>query len=245
MLLPNNILYAGDPLVYKPTRFAGNLKGWWSGIDPLANGTLPADSSALSTWKDKSANGNDFLQATMGLQPLFKRSAVNNLAGVLFAGGQYMKAPVIATLPHSFTFLVQSASTDVQVAFFNGYILSSNGYGYVYDATASPDSRGILDGGSGSVKDDGTVTSNFEVITIGWDGTNSHLRVNGIDQDIISPTLAPVLPTTNLYLGVDNPDPSFSDYLTGYICEMIARNSWVTSNVQADEKYIISTYQIT
>lgn len=234
-----------DASHYNPARNPGNLKGWWSALDPAGNGSLPADNSLLATWKDKSGNGNDFLQATGGFQPTFKTSAVNNLAGILFSGGRYMKAPVVATLQHSITLLVQSSSSVTQFPCFNGYVLSNDGYGYMYDGSASPASRAIFDAGSGIVKDDGEITANFEVITIGWDGTNSHLRVNGIDQAINSPTTAPALPTTNLYLGVDNPDPSFSDYLTGYICEMIVRNSWATSNVQADEKYIISTYGIT
>lgn len=244
MLLPTNILYAGDPLAYKPTRFAGNLKGWWSILDPAANGTLPANNSVLSTWKDKSGNGNDYLQATGGLQPTFKTSVVNNLPGLSFSGGQYMKAPVISTLLHSVTFLVQSALMTSQVPFFNGYILSHDGYGYIYDGTAVPASRAILDGNTLAAKDDGNVTSNFEVITIGWDGTNSHLRVNGVDQFIAFATAAPTLPTINLYLGVDNPDPSFSDYLTGYVCEMIFRNAYNLGNIQADEAYILGTYGI-
>lgn len=236
-----------DASHYMPARFPSNLKGWWSALDPLANGSLPVDSSTLPSWKDKSANGNNFSQLTLGLMPTFKRSVVNNLAGILFSGGQYMKAPVIATLTHSITCLVQSSDLilgDIQFPFYNGDELSNNGYGYNYDNGVSPGLRGVFYAPT-DYKDNGNLTTNFEVITIGWDGAMAYLRVNGINHVITTPTAAPVLPTGNLYLGVDNPDPGFAYFLNGYVCEIIARNSWVLSNVQADEKYIISTYGIT
>lgn len=246
MLTPNVSFYAGGPFNYKPTQFPTTLKGWWSAKNPLANSTIPADGSALALLKDLSANANDFSQIIGGLQPIYKRSVFNSQPAISFPANRYLEATLVAGLQHSITLVLQSSNTDlgaILVAVFNGDILAGNGYGYIYDNGISPGQRGIFYAPT-EFKDNGNLTTNFEVVTIGWDGVKSYLRVNGIDHVITDTTLAPVTPTGKLFLGVDNPDPSVSDYFDGYISEVIIRNKYDLSQVMADEKYLITNWGI-
>lgn len=246
MLNPISFFYLGDPFNYKPTRFPTTLKGWWNSKNPLGDFSIPADGTPLGTLKDLSANINDFSQVIGGLQPFYKRSILNGQPAILFPGNHYLKANLITGSQHSITLVIQSSDMElgnILVAVFNGNAVANNGYGYAYDNGVSPGKRSILFAPA-TIKDDGNLTTNFEVITIGWDGVKSYLRVNGIDQVINDSATPPVAPTGNLYLGVDNPDPSISDYFDGYICEVIVRNTYLIEEVMADEKYLLTNWGI-
>lgn len=88
----------------------GTLKGWFDACDLRL-----ADGASVTTWADKSGNGND---ATAGTSPVYKTGIQNGLPGVLFtaASSQFLAANGLASiqngadLPVSVALVVRSVS---------------------------------------------------------------------------------------------------------------------------------------
>lgn len=52
--------------------------------DPANNGIQPSNGTALSTWTDKSGNGNNFTQTTVSEYPTFTTNVFNSLPAISF-----------------------------------------------------------------------------------------------------------------------------------------------------------------
>ena len=59
---------------------------WLDAADPAGNGVWPADSSSLTTWVDKSIQGNNFTQSTSASKPTFQKNILGNLPAILGNG---------------------------------------------------------------------------------------------------------------------------------------------------------------
>lgn len=70
---------------FNPKQVTG-LRLWLDATDPAANGTQPADGTAVSTWTDKSGQANNVTQATGSLQPIYKLNIINAKPVVRFDG---------------------------------------------------------------------------------------------------------------------------------------------------------------
>lgn len=87
--------------------------------DPLNTGSQPSNGTAISTWYDKSGNGNNLIQATGGKQPSFAVNSFNKTPGVSFnyanEDGLYSTtAPILSAPQGSWTiyYVVNLLSTN-------------------------------------------------------------------------------------------------------------------------------------
>lgn len=89
---------------FVPTNISGCIL-WLDGTDPAGNGSPPSDGTSISTWVDKSGQGNNFTQGTSARQPVFKTGVVNSAASIKFvrANNNYL-------IQSGTTFLTSGAS---------------------------------------------------------------------------------------------------------------------------------------
>jgi hypothetical protein len=71
---------------YFNPRQVGGLRLWLDATDPAGNGTQPANASSVSSWVDKSGNGNTVTQATGANQPTYRTNVLNGKPVVRFDG---------------------------------------------------------------------------------------------------------------------------------------------------------------
>jgi len=139
-----------------------NLKLWLSAADPSTildpSGVQVVNGSSVATWKDKSGNAANAVQATGTAQPIFSSNAQNGFGAVVFQNNtQYMTGPsgayqtivsARAMLGTSYQYLFSSpALSDFSVRFTGGattvkYTDGPNGNDWNYN-TGSPTSMWI------------------------------------------------------------------------------------------------------
>ena len=100
-----------------------------------------ADGAAVSSWKDTSGNGHEFVQATSSKQPTFvlSESSFNNMPAVRFDGGDSLGLPFNANLnTNQFTiFVVPAVSSDTnapEMVIDNSTSPSSTSKGFAFAA---------------------------------------------------------------------------------------------------------------
>lgn len=71
---------------YFNPRQVGSLRLWLDATDPAGNGIQPANASAVSSWVDKSGNGNTVTQGTGANQPVYQTGVLNGKPVVRFDG---------------------------------------------------------------------------------------------------------------------------------------------------------------
>lgn len=119
----NTYLPSGHPYLsaapgsFSPTSITGaGLQVWLDGADPLGTGTAPADTTAISTWSDKSGNGYNFTATTAALySTTYKAPYFNNS----YYTSTYTAAPVTETGFIVFR-LNSSASPQIIIGTVNG-----------------------------------------------------------------------------------------------------------------------------
>jgi hypothetical protein len=109
-----------------------NLQLWLTTADPTtiltSTGAQAANGNAVATWKDKSPNGANAVQATAGNQPVYQTNQLNGFGGMIFQNtNQYMTGAsgayqtIVSTrsmLGASYQYLFSSpANTDFSVRF--------------------------------------------------------------------------------------------------------------------------------
>jgi hypothetical protein len=77
---------ASNAQLFKPTQVTGCVM-WLDGADPNNTGTPPANGATISTWTDKSGNGNS---ASGGTSPTYNSRGINNLGVVSFNGTSHV-----------------------------------------------------------------------------------------------------------------------------------------------------------
>jgi len=82
---------------FDPKKING-LQFWVDGMDPLNNGSAPSNDTVITTWSDKSGNGND---ATGGNSPKF-----NNNSIVFDGGSNFLQTPITANPVNETIFIV-------------------------------------------------------------------------------------------------------------------------------------------
>ncbi len=71
---------------YVNPRQLSGLNLWLDATDPAANGTQPANASAVSSWVDKAGLGNTVTQGTGANQPTYRTNVLNGKPVVRFDG---------------------------------------------------------------------------------------------------------------------------------------------------------------
>jgi len=110
---------------FQPTKLPA-CRLWLDAQDVNADGTTPADLSAVSTWVDKSANQNNATQGTGAAQPIYFDDYQGAGAALLFDSTKYLEG-VFSDLKtdQDWTFAVFGRTitlATVQAAFFIGAI---------------------------------------------------------------------------------------------------------------------------
>lgn len=161
---------------------------WLDGNDPNNNNTIPANGSAIATWKDKSKNGNNFTQSTGAQQPINLNNAIGNGRNMVNFGAsvfnQMDSTPINLTANFSLMMVLYPLST-------------SQGYAFNITTASTPElwvitqSNQIQIGLGGSANLFGVVPINaLSIITYTYDSTGfANLYVNGVFQ-INSSTLS-------------------------------------------------------
>ena len=103
-VVPTPVPVAPTPVpgsAFVPTQIA-NLAAWYDASDAT---TIAQTSGAVSSWRDKSGNGNTLVQATTSTMPTVGAN-IDGLGALTFGGGKYLTSSNA-----SFSHLVQNAST--------------------------------------------------------------------------------------------------------------------------------------
>lgn len=212
------------------------LQGWYDGNDVNGNGTAVADNTLISTCIDKSGLGHH-VTAVGSARPTFK-AAIQNGKGILrFDGVANTLTTTVFSSSTIFTITVVSKlsnTTPGPLAIYNGSS-GSNGYGYF-----SNTNRGILFGGH-TEKDDGAVTTNYEIVTITYDGSTSLMYLNGVSQSLTNAATAPGAPTGTFAIG----SQGAGNFWVGDIAEIIFRSTYLsTQYLQPEWAYLSGKWGI-
>ena len=112
-------------LLTSPTQISG-CKLWLDGADPNGNGVIPSNGASISTWRDKSGNGNN---ATAGTSPLYNSTGANNLGVISFNGSsQFLNTQDLYSNRSFVIFAIvrRQASISTNNAFLGGSGNSAN-----------------------------------------------------------------------------------------------------------------------
>lgn len=136
-----------------------------------------ADGAAVSSWSDGTGNSRHAVQATGGLQPIYRASGVNARPAVQFDGvDDFLASAAFTSLPQPYTLVVVARPTSVASgaimalgtgATFIGVGLASSNYalgtGALLSGTAASAAAhlmvGFANGGSSTLRVDGTTVA--------------------------------------------------------------------------------------
>jgi len=100
---------------------------WLDGSDPLANGTIVADGTSMSSWIDKS--GNNFNFTALGYLPFYKNNLFGSYSGLNFNGSNVGVTSTINYTNNCTFALVMSIPPDIAVS--GGIFSINNLYGNI------------------------------------------------------------------------------------------------------------------
>lgn len=231
---------------FDPNSIAG-LVSWYRADTKVLNG------SNVSTWTDKSGNGNDLVQGTAGAQPAWNASTASfgNKPTVGFTNGKFLATSGNTTYGPFTWFIVFSATVDGYVGMrgpsgalfaerFCTSDVSYDGLGTIVTrrlATVTASTKNL----SASWGSDGVVRT----ATWRFDGTHAGhiIRLNGTQQTTTdgSRTADPTVALQAQKIAV--PDNDSADTLVGTIAEEIIYNSALSNGDCATvEAYLKSRY---
>jgi hypothetical protein len=224
---------------FKSPKYIGGCSLWLDGADPAGTGVIPANGATVSTWVDKSGNGNNASTAagTLTYSSRFK--------SILFNGSSYYTLPngTISSGSANFTIFAVCRPTNI------------GGYSYVYfagngsagQATALifyPDGQiengfwtdfmGIASAGSVAI-------NNSYMFTSFYNGTRTLYR-NGSSIVSGTPTVSKNTASANNCIGSINGSTIFY----GTISELIVFNVALdTTTRQGIEAYLAQKWELT
>ena len=117
----NNVFFNKVPYYsqFRPTSIS-NCQLWLDGADPAGNGVVPANSSVITTWTDKTGNGNS---GTGGVSPTYSAPA----KALIFDGSTtFLQTPVTAVPINETVFAVFTPTVLPTVANKLNDILGTN-----------------------------------------------------------------------------------------------------------------------
>lgn len=264
---------AGAPIAeWKPTDIAG-CQLWLDALDLNANGDLDTgweiDNTAVPTWKDKSGNGRDLSQETVGNQPALRWAAAaavgskTYLPSLTFGGDDYVF--------RSTDLLSGTAGTVIAVLkMFNlgGYqtvFCASDEGAYNYHlftrsyTDATGDSMNVVQrNGESAANTDyvngATATAANTPYIMVWQssGTAYAMRLNGTTLELEVVTGGNTGDWLSDTTGIDNicigalKDNAVNDYLRAYVAEIIYYDSALgSSDIATVESYLAAKWGIT
>lgn len=163
---------------FSPANIAG-LEGWWKASDLAL-----ADGAAVSSWTDRSGNGNDLVQVVGAGQPLYKTNVLNGQPVVRFDGidDNLHAAFTALAQPNTIIGVLKLAATTAKWVWDsfndgshrNGLEIKAGPVWALYAGSAEP-SFGVPE------------TTNAHVIVARYNGASSFGRVDGAQTALATP----------------------------------------------------------
>ena len=246
-LVPNKVKPTPYYTFFSPRQIPG-LVVWLDGADPAGNGVIPANGATVSTWTDKSGNGNN---GTAVNTPTYALSS----KGVATSSGAYFTLPNGAfpfnDSSYTYFFVFTTTTTGSVNSLFGGGVpgstrstvavrLGTNGANNVIQTYWW--ANGIND-----LLVSNTYTANTISIAETWYATGSTrtITLNFAGSSTDSPAVpgARLQANTNNYLGLAYPGDGA---LTGFHYEFLVYNtSLSTSQRQLIESYLAQKWGLT
>ena len=246
-LVPNKVKPTPYYTQFSPRQIAG-LVIWLDGADPAGNGVIPANGSTISTWTDKSGNGNN---GTAVNTPTYSLSS----KGVATSSGAYFTLPNGAypfnDSSYTYFFVFTTTTTGSVNSLFGGGVpgttrstvavrLGTNGANNVIQTYWW--ANGIND-----LLVTNTYSANVISIAETWYATGSTrtitLNFTGSSTDSPAASGARLQANTNNYLGLAYPGDGA---LTGFHYEFLVYNtSLSTTQRQQVESYLAQKWGLT
>ena len=203
------------------------------------------DAAQLTAWYDinpQSPIKNHATRGTASANVLYEDDAINSLPAVYFSGtastNSNLAGTVINTINNAFSlFLVvkntETATGNWRAAFRNG---AAGGWAYQKDGQ-NPSKRDFVFPTVVDCYSSSNISTNSEVISMTYDGTNLDLLVNGTDEGPSTTTGTAVAPTTQYTVGNGGITAGTSPWM-GYIAEVIVFDR----ALKIEERDSIETY---
>ncbi len=212
------------------------------------------DGSNITTWYDNNSQAsekNDLSRAENDSAVIYSKRAANGLPAIYFNGTTYLAGNVINS--SNFTFFVVSkianpTSTGYDPVIANGYTDGTGSAGWSYRKYGSSTNyREIVFLGVTDVQSSAAFSSNLEVGSGSYDGSNSALYVNGTSQALSNSSGVTMLKNFNASTSSKFTvgGGTWSAFWTGYVAEVIIFNNVLQDyERQAIEKYLMKKYNI-
>lgn len=230
----------------------------WSPLDLKPDLWLRADrgitlnAGAVSDWADQSGTGNaSMMQSTGGAQPAFAPNAINGWPAVLFDGTtDYMTAQVTG-LGTSLTLIVVmrraalSALNAGAMSLLDGTANDFNRVSEftVYEKSASQNEIEVFRNsaaGANSPTHPGNGVAFMQ--TVRFDGTNSLLRVAGVDRTPVASS-GSFSAATNIQIGARWGGGVATSFWNGHIAEAVfVKRSIADDELNRMEAYVLARY---
>lgn len=153
---------------------------WLDANDPLGTGVVPADSTALSSWVDKSGFKRNAAQATGSQQPLVRTNIQAGKPVIRFDGtndvmstGSVMSLGANSTIIIAFKFITFTAIGCI----YNNVVGSSGSSQFGLHSDTSSGGRAYLY--NGAIAPIGVTNTTAKIVNVAWNGSSTQYSVNG------------------------------------------------------------------
>ena len=218
---------------------------WLDGQDPSGNGVIPSNGATISTWVDKTGNGNN---GSGGSAPTYSvGGAINGYNSLNFAGTSYYRSALATSMPSQTDltiFIVLQQTSYVSTTAAIEYLPTSSGSDHSNTtqliAFYAPTSSTICSYRAG-IQSTATTPANGTAycFTTLYDGTNNTVYLNGTAQTPVASS-----GTMNMMMqqiGSRWLSSTAADNFNGYIAEIITYPTNLSSSQIATVYQYIAT----
>jgi hypothetical protein len=210
-------LYNSVSSLFTPVQIPG-CGLWLDSMEINPNAANPSVGTAITTWYDKSGNSRNLVQNTGSNQPTFTAS------GVSFNGSNSFMSRNNLTVRPAISYVVVQPNTLVGTR----HIMRTDNEFFVRNNNATTITTYYNTGLTGATGNGGTATTNLQMITSTWDGTNIRIYRNG---NLIGTTAFSGSPPTNqtFPFAIGSGSNTVTNVWSGTINEIIIYNRLGTS----------------
>jgi hypothetical protein len=177
---------AGNITYFNPLQIPG-LKLWLDAMDPAANGTQPSGGTPVSSWVDKSGNGNTVTQSNGFFKPLYNSTGFNGKNSITFDGVDDLLQNTSATALGNTNAIfiasdIQTNGTNKGTFFdYSTNVATNTGINIFVESGGSIHWQSNLFDGIINSASSGTITlPQTKVLYVYNDGANAFIFVNGV-----------------------------------------------------------------